>query len=78
MFNMQKKILITGANGFIGSNVISELMANNIPVTAMVREKSSIDYLKSIKCYNIIQTDNYLDPIAVSYTHLTLPTKRIV
>ncbi len=46
MLNMQKKILITGANGFIGSNIISEFMANNTPVTAMVREKSSIDYLK--------------------------------
>ena len=58
MLNMQKKILVTGANGFIGSNIISELIANNTPVTAMVREKSNIDYLKSIKCYNIIQTDN--------------------
>ena len=44
MLNMQKRILITGANGFIGSNIISELMANNTPITAMVREKSSIDY----------------------------------
>ena len=39
MLNMQKKILITGANGFIGSNIISELMASNTPVTAMTKRK---------------------------------------
>ena len=60
---MQNRILITGANGFIGSNIISELMASNIPITALVREKSDIDYLKSIKCYNIIQTDKILTRI---------------
>ena len=59
MLNMQRKLLVTGANGFIGSNIISELMASNTPVIAMTREKSNIDYLKRIKCYNIIQTDNY-------------------
>ena len=52
---MQNRILITGANGFIDSNIISELMASNIPITALVREKSDIDYLKSIKCYNIFK-----------------------
>ncbi len=73
MLNMQKKILITGANGFIGSNIISELMASNTPVIAMTREKSSIDYLKSIKCYNIIQTDNYLDPIVIRKLSMSKP-----
>ena len=73
MLNMQKRILITGANGFIGSNIISELMANNTPITAMVREKSSIDYLKSIKCYNIIQTDNYLDPTVIRKLSMSKP-----
>ena len=43
MLNMQNRILITGANGFIGSNIISELMASNIHITALVREKSDIN-----------------------------------
>ena len=70
---MEKRILVTGANGFIGSNIIYELLANNTPVTALVREKSNIDYLKSIKCYNIIQTDNYLDPIVIRKLSMSKP-----
>ena len=50
-----------------------KLLANNTPVTALVREKSNIDYLKSIKCYNIIQTDNYLDPIVIRKLSMSKP-----
>ena len=70
---MNKRILVTGANGFIGSDIINELLASDTPVTALVREKSNIDYLKSIKCYNIIQTDNYLDPIVIRKLSMSKP-----
>ena len=52
---MDTRILVTGANGFIGSNIISELLATNTPVTALVRNKSNTEYLKSIKCYKSIE-----------------------
>ena len=70
---MEKRILVTGANGFIGSNIIFELLASKTPITALVREKSNIDYLKKIKCYNIIQTDNYLDPIVIRKLSMSKP-----
>lgn len=34
-----KNVIVTGANGFIGSAVIKELLAHNIKVTALCREK---------------------------------------
>ena len=56
------RVIVTGANGFIGSQLVSELIAAEIPVTALVRPNSNIDILKESKCYNIIKTNNYLDP----------------
>ena len=70
---MDTRILVTGANGFIGSNIISELLATNTPVTALVRNKSNTEYLKSIKCYNVISTDNYLDPIVLRKLTMSKP-----
>lgn len=70
---MDKRILITGANGFLGLNIIYELLANKTPVTAMVRSKSKTQLLKSIKCYNIIQTDNYLDPTVLRKLNMSKP-----
>ena len=43
---MNERILITGANGFIGSNITAELLANNTPITALVRNKSNTEVLK--------------------------------
>ena len=43
---MGKRIIVTGANGFIGSHLISELVASNTPATAIVKNSSNIDILK--------------------------------
>ena len=59
---MEKRVIVTGANGFVGSNIVSELIASNSPVTAIVQNSSDIEGLKKIKCYNILSTNNYLDP----------------
>ncbi|MEH7333231.1 NAD(P)-dependent oxidoreductase [Neobacillus drentensis] len=41
-----KKAIVTGANGFIGSNLVSELLSHDIEVIALVRnEKSNRDTL---------------------------------
>ena len=42
---MGKRIIVTGANGFIGSHLISELVASN-NANAIVKNSSNIDILK--------------------------------
>ena len=70
---MKKRIIITGANGFIGSHIIAELIASEIPVTAMVRNSSNIDILKKIKCHNIVKSDKYLDPAIIRKLSISQP-----
>ncbi len=48
------KILITGANGFVGSNLISKLK-NEYEVSALVRKKSKVDLI--YRKTNIIRSD---------------------
>ena len=59
---MEKRIIVSGANGFIGSHLITELVETNTPATALVKSSSNTEILKKHKFYNIIKTDNYLDP----------------
>lgn len=44
-----EKVLVTGANGFLGANVVRKLSANGFLVKAMVRKGSSILSLKDAK-----------------------------
>ena len=41
---MKKKILITGAGGFIGSNLVEKLLKKNFKVTALVQYNVDNDY----------------------------------
>ncbi len=70
---MDKRILLTGANSFIGSNIVAELMASNTPVTALVRPRSNTEFLKKLKCYNILPIDNYLDPTLIRKLSMSKP-----
>jgi UDP-glucose 4-epimerase len=53
-----KKAIVTGANGFIGSHLVKELIANDIEVIAVVRNKNSnLESLEEIKSLRIIYCD---------------------
>ena len=45
---MNKRIIVSGANGFIGSHLITELLATNTPATALVKSSSNTEILKKI------------------------------
>ena len=65
-----KHCLIFGGSGQIGRNLIRKLTKNNYRVTVVTRNIHQKSY--------IIKTQanaGYIDIVAVSYTHLTLPTK---
>ena len=56
-FWKDKKVLVTGANGFIGSWVTEALVKNKANVTALIRDKIPNSYLilsGTIKDINIV------------------------
>ncbi len=53
------KILITGATGFVGSHIVSELLSQGYDVTAIVRKTSKLDNLKDCKInYEYVSLDD--------------------
>ncbi|MDD5021482.1 MAG: NAD(P)-dependent oxidoreductase [Endomicrobiaceae bacterium] len=41
------KILLTGANGFVGSHIVEELILNNYDVTCIVRKNSNLKWIEN-------------------------------
>ena len=70
---MTSRVIVTGANGFIGSHLIAELIESQIPVIAIVRSNSNVEILKKHKCYNILRTSNYLDPSFIRQISISKP-----
>ena len=50
-----KRAIVTGANGFIGSNLVNELLSHDIEVIAVVRnEESDIQSLPENKKLKVV------------------------
>ncbi|TSA26987.1 NAD-dependent epimerase/dehydratase family protein [bacterium] len=45
---MKKKVLVTGANGFVGSNLVRALLENGYEVTCMVRRTSNLSSIENL------------------------------
>ena len=50
-----KKVIVTGANGFIGTNLLKELSKHNLNIFAIIKdEQENIDNIKDIKGVKIV------------------------
>jgi nucleoside-diphosphate-sugar epimerase len=45
---MEPKVIVTGANGFVGSNLVRALLAKNYDVTCLVRKTSNLESLRTL------------------------------
>ncbi|MCF7858741.1 MAG: NAD-dependent epimerase/dehydratase family protein [Candidatus Cloacimonetes bacterium] len=53
-----KKIVITGANGFVGSSLVNRLKLDNYVVSGLVRKNCNTDLIKDKKCIHIVDYNN--------------------
>jgi nucleoside-diphosphate-sugar epimerase len=51
------KVLVTGANGFIGSNLCKSLIRSRQMVVGLVRESSDIMFVEDLSALHIIKGD---------------------
>lgn len=65
---MSKNCLVTGATGFVGSNLCRKLVNENWNVTIICRENSKLDNLEDIKeRINIFRYDNDIDKLVLFF-----------
>lgn len=60
-----KKVLVIGANSFVGSKVVESLTSQQRPVVALVKENSKLERLKKFSGYNLSVYNNFCDPALI-------------
>jgi nucleoside-diphosphate-sugar epimerase len=60
---MQKKILLTGATGFLGSHILKRLLSDGKDVVILTRETSNFKKIKMLKGFAIFQVNQHLSNI---------------
>ena len=63
-----KKILVTGGSGFIGSHLVEKLVSLNAEVSVLIRNSSDLWRLSSVKDKISIYETNFLDPVNLKQT----------
>lgn len=57
---MKKKILLTGATGFVGSHILKRLIELGEDVIILVRESSSLERIQNLNGFSIFKINNQL------------------
>lgn len=52
------KILVTGANGYLGQGIVKQLLDDGVDVVAAGRETDSIDIRADVKCCDLFDIEN--------------------
>ncbi len=60
---MKKKILLTGATGFLGSHILKSLINEGKEVVILIRESSSLNRINISESFSIFKTDEYFSNI---------------
>ena len=84
---MQQRVVVIGL-GIFGFNIVRDLYEGGFEVIAVDKNKEAVQRVRDCSTKAIVAngTDKEImdaigiqeEDVAVSYTHLTLPTKRIV
>ena len=79
---MSIKVAVLGAKGRMGSEAVKAISAaEDLELVAQLDVGDSLDNLIKSGAQTVVDfthPDSVMGNLAVSYTHLTLPTKRIV
>jgi nucleoside-diphosphate-sugar epimerase len=74
---MKKRVLITGASGFVGYHLIAAALASNLEVYAAVRPTSNISHLSEFDIRNCLARNWQIKNTAISSMPLVLPKRKL-
>ena len=74
---MSKNIIVTGANGFIGSHIVSFLLKAGMNPILLVRKKSNLSRVSYINKSRIVRTNNILDNETITKLECLKPSSLV-
>jgi nucleoside-diphosphate-sugar epimerase len=71
---LKNKILLTGANGFLGSHILKKLLKNKNDVVIIVRETSDLSRIKNLTGFSTFKIDENFSNISILYEMYSIET----